>query len=299
MSTLIIFDGNAVAHRAFHALPPLTTPNGESINAVYGMISVLLKIIADFSPTHIAFAFDTPEPTFRKKELPEYQANRPDMDLGLSSQFEKMYRTLDALQIPYFKVPGFEADDVIGTLAKNATEAGLETVIVTGDRDLFQLVNDKVKIFMPTKGVSEGKLYGAAEVVERMGVSPSQIVDLKALTGDASDNYKGVPGFGPKTALKLLDQYSNLESIYDHLTDLPEKMAAKLTEHRDSALLSQKLAQIVTDVSLDYSFDTMKKWSLGGDEVVTLFGQFGFNTLTKRTIDLAKKLESDKQGALF
>jgi DNA polymerase-1 len=175
---LVIVDGNAILHRAFHALPPLTNRKGEPINAVYGLVSMLLKVITDLKPTHIAVAFDEKAPTFRQKELPTYQAQRPPMAKELGSQFVKARDFLKAADIPVFSKPGFEADDVIGTIATKAKE---DVVIVTGDRDQLQLVDDKkpIKLYMPIAGLINAKLFGEAETTERMGVPPTQILTLK------------------------------------------------------------------------------------------------------------------------
>jgi DNA polymerase I len=295
---LVIVDGNAILHRAFHALPPLTTKNGEPINAVYGLVSMLLRVITDIKPNAIAVAFDEKEPTFRQKELPSYQAQRPPMANELSSQFAKAKDFLRATGIPIYSKPGYEADDVIGTIATKAKE---DVVIVTGDRDQLQLIDDKkyIKLYMPVAGLVNAKLFGEAETVERMGVPPTQIADLKALTGDPSDNYFGVPGIGPKTAITLLSKYSSVKGIYDHLDEVSEKVREKLEKGKASADQSFMLATIVRDVPLDLDFEAMDKWSIDGPKVLKLFEEFGFKTLTKRIQDVGKKIEEEKQGALF
>src|SRR5581483_3848194 len=188
MKKLVLIDGNAILHRAFHALPSsLTTKNGEPINATYGFVSMLLRIVVDLKPTHIAVAFDTPVETFRKAQYVGYQAQRPRMESELSSQFDKTYKALEAMNIPIYKVERYEADDVIGTIAKQCRDKIDEVVVVTGDRDILQLVDDKkVFVYMPVKGLTNAKLYDEKAVIERMGLKPSQIVDLKALMGDSS-----------------------------------------------------------------------------------------------------------------
>ncbi|MEK7543757.1 MAG: 5'-3' exonuclease H3TH domain-containing protein [Patescibacteria group bacterium] len=240
---LVLIDGNAILHRAYHALPPLTTPDGTVVNAVYGFVSILIKIFNDLKPTHMAVAFDRAAPTFRKKLYKEYQASRPKMEDALVGQISIVHDVVAAFGIPNFELDGYEADDVIGTLVKRVYDERVmqkphdehmmeksradhvsrssahqspEVIIVTGDKDILQLVDDKrgVKVFMPTKGLSEGKLYGEAEVVERLGVTPSQIPELKALMGDSSDNYPGVAGIGPKTAVDLITRYENIDTIY-------------------------------------------------------------------------------------
>lgn len=199
MSKLVIIDGNAILHRAYHALPStLTTRRGEPINAVYGFVSMLLRIIQDLKPTHIVVAFDRKEPTFRHEEFKDYQSHRPEMDKELSTQFEKARDVNKAIGIPIFDKAGFEADDVIGTIAKQAKVD--EVIIVTGDRDILQLVTKKTKVYLPVRGLKDARMMGEKEVKEMLGVKPSQVDDYKALVGDPSDNYKGVPGIGPKNS---------------------------------------------------------------------------------------------------
>lgn len=340
MSKLVIIDGNAIMHRAYHAMPPLTTPKGEPINAVYGLVSMLLKVVQDIKPTHIAVTFDRKEQTFRQKELPTYQAQRPPMEDALSSQFAKAQAFLTAANIPVYSKAGYEADDVIGTIATRAaqfsvlgfqlsensksvaslseadkqkteepisenrklkTDNRFEVVIVTGDRDQLQLVDDKlnIKLYMPVAGLINAKLYGEAETKERMGVPPTQIVDLKALTGDASDNYFGVAGIGPKTAINLLSRFGTLQSIYEHIKEVPEKVGEKLEKGKKSADQSYMLATIVRDVPVEINFDEMGKWNIAGPKVLNLFEDFGFKTLTKRIQDVSRKMEKEKQGSLF
>src|SRR5512146_3062495 len=201
MTKLIVIDGNAILHRAFHAMPPFTTKRGEPIGAVHGFVSMLLKAIADLKPTDIVVTFDEKEKTFRHEALPTYQAQRPPMDKDLSSQFVKTRDFLEAAGIPVYSKPGYAAEDVIGTIATKSGGHGVdEVVILTGDRDQLQLVDDKknIKLYMPIAGIANAKLFGEAETKERMGVPASLIDDYKALVGDPSDNYSGVPGIGPK-----------------------------------------------------------------------------------------------------
>lgn len=297
MSKLVLFDGNAIMHRAFHALPPLTTPVGEPINAVYGLISMLLRVIQDLQPTHIAFAFDRPEPTFRKEMFVEYQSHRPEMDDELSSQFEKAYAVIKAFGIPLYSKAGYEADDVIGTIAKRCNTD--EVVVVTGDRDMLQLVDTKTKLYMPGKGLLSSTLYGEKEAEEKMGVKPQLVVDLKGLIGDASDNYKGVPGIGPKTALKLLNQFGSFEGIYKNLDKIPENVRQKLELHRQSAEMSFDLARIRVDVDIDFNLEESSKWMVDSTEVRRVFETFGFKTLTKRIKAVNEELQKQNQPSLL
>src|SRR3989304_1840840 len=241
MSKLVLIDGNAILHRAFHALPPLTTRSGEPINAVYGLVSMLLRVIQELKPTHIVVCFDVKEPTFRHKALATYQAQRPRMADELSGQFEKAKKFLEAAGIPVYSKPGYEADDVIGTLASLYKD---DVVIVTGDRDILQLVDGRVKVYMPIAGLATAKLLGEGEVVEKMGIPPFQIDDYKALVGDPSDNYPGVPGIGPKTAIALLEEFGTLDNIYKSIDKISPRTADKLKKGREEAKLSKKLATI-------------------------------------------------------
>lgn len=316
MSKLVLIDGNAILHRAYHALPPLTTKKGEPINAVYGLVSMLLKVIQDLKPTHIAIAFDRKEPTFRHEEFPAYQAQRPAMEDNLSSQFEKAKDTIGSFGIPIYEKAGYEADDVIGTLALKATShtgnhgnskkstqenTGKvdDVVIVTGDRDILQLVTDKVKVYMPIRGLKDTQLMGEEEVVEKMGVKPSQIDDFKALVGDPSDNYPGVAGIGPKTAVKLLNEYDNLDNIYKHLNEIPAQTKAKLEKGKKDANISKRLATIITDVPIIFDIELMAKWDIDNQNVLDLFSSFGFKTLTERVKKVGKELDEEKQMKLI
>ncbi len=310
MSKLILIDGNAILHRAYHALPPtLTTRRGEPINAVYGFVSMFLKLVQDLRPTHVAVCFDRKEPTFRHKEFKEYQAHRPEKDKELLTQFEKAKDTVTAFRIPIYDKAGYEADDVIGTLAAQAVQSKRvkeqeskrieEVVIVTGDRDILQLVTDKVKVYLPIRGLSDAKLMGKKEVVEMLGVKPNQIDDYKALVGDPSDNYKGVPGIGPKTAISLLSKYKDVATVYKNISKLDESIAKKLKEGKDSAKTSQKLAIIVTNVPVKLNLAKAKKWKVDSTQVLALFSEYGFRTLTKRVKDVGAQIASEDQGKLF
>src|SRR3989337_2806105 len=308
MSKLILIDGNAILHRAYHALPPLTTKKGEPINAVYGLVSMLLRVIQDMKPTHIAVCFDTPEPTFRHKEFPEYQAQRPKTADELSSQFEKAKRVIEAFGIPIFEKAGYEADDVLGTLALQVSEKSNvksqmskvdDVVIVTGDRDILQLVNDYTKVYLMGRGMTEGKLYAEKDVVEKMGIEPAAVADYKALVGDPADNYRGVSGIGPKTAIALLQKYKNLDEIYTHLNEVTPKIREKLRGAKEAAHLSLKLARIVKDVGVSLDLENCGRWDVDSQRVLDLFTEFGFRTLTERVKKVGQGLDKEKQMALL
>jgi len=300
---LVVFDGNAIMHRAFHAIPPLTTKNGEPINAIYGLVSMLINVIDTLKPTHVIVCFDEKAKTFRQKLLPTYQSQRPQTANELSSQFGKARDFLKASKIPVYSVPGFEADDVIGTLSSKATEKSDfdEVIVVTGDRDMLQLVDDikHIMLYMPIGGLSNGKIFGEKETIERLGVAPNKIIDYKALVGDASDNYFGVVGIGPKTAINLLSEFKKFDEIYNNLDKIPAKLKEKLEKGKESAKLSYKLATIVKDVPLRLNFEDSSKWDLAADDVLELFSKFGFRTLSDRIKKLGEKIKSEKQGSLF
>lgn len=292
MMRLVLIDGNAILHRAYHALPPLTSSDGSPVGAVYGFISMLIKIFNDFAPTHMAVAFDRAAPTFRKELFKEYQAKRPKMEDALVFQVDKVHNVVTAFGIPIYELDGFEADDIIGTIAKQVKD---QVIIITGDRDILQLVDDeKVYVFMPTKGLSEGKLYGEKEVVERMGVTPTQIPHFKALAGDQSDNYPGVPGIGPKTAAKLLEEHQTLEKIIK---------AKKLSSDEEkSARMSLELATIRTDAPISFDLEKSRIPTLDTPSSRQVLEELHFPSLLKRlggTKETEKKENKSTQQQLF
>lgn len=306
MNRLVLVDGNAILHRAYHALPPLTAPDGTLVNAVYGFISMLLKLVRDLAPTHLAVAFDRPKPTFRKELFKGYQAKRPKMDEELVGQIEKVHQVIGAFGIPMYEQDGFEADDIVGTLCRQvlnpkslpSRQAGKilnkskidQVIIVTGDRDMLQLVVDEnVFVYMPTKGLSEAKLYGEKEVKERLGVAPKQVVDYKALAGDSADNYSGVAGIGPKTAEELLKTFGSVKNLYAALEgkkktiqELSQTQIDRLLAGKDDALLSRKLATIKTDVPLGADIDNTKLDDLNTPQAREELTKLGFLSLLKR-----------------
>ena len=334
MNKLVLIDGHAILHRAFYALPSLTSKKGEPINAVYGFVSMLLRVIQDLKPTHIAVAFDRPEPTFRHKSFKAYQAQRPVMDEKLASQVEKAKEVLLAMGICVYEKAGYEADDIIGTLARQAArkkfylgkqkkdegkerkkpKVGLQTsnlnrqssgieevVIVTGDRDILQLVDDKkkIRVYLPIKGLTEAKLMDSAEVIDRLGVKPKQIPDYKALVGDQSDNYLGVKGIGPKTAVSLLSKFKSKKEIYRNLNKIEKKTREILEKGKEEADISYHLAKILTNISLDIDFNNLKNWSVYNPKVEEVFSGFGFKTLKERAKKVEEKRVGESQARLF
>lgn len=298
MEKLVIIDGFAILHRAYHALPILTTKRGSPINAVYGLTSMILRVITDIKPTHIAVCYDRPEETFRKKAFKEYHANRPKADKGFISQIEKAQTVLETMNIPVYSCAGYEGDDVIGTIAKKV-EGKMKVVIVTGDRDLLQLVDETTQVFMPVSGMSQGKMMGIKETKEKMGVDPILIPDYKALVGDPSDNYFGVTGIGPKTAIDLIKKYGGVTNIYKNIKDVSPKVAEKLIKGKKSALLSHKLATIVTKVPCRINIKDCSKWDVDNDKVLELFKGYGFKTLTERVKKIGQQIDKEKQMKLI
>lgn len=296
MERLILIDGHAILHRAYHALPPLTNSQGELVNAVFGFLSMLLKTVYDLKPTHLAVVFDRPTPTFRQKLYVDYQAKRPKMDDNLAVQIGKVHEVLVALGIPIFEIDGYEADDVIGTIAE-AASSRMDVYIVTGDRDLLQLVNERIKAYMPVKGLSEAKLYGEKEVEEKFGVSPSQVVDYKALVGDSSDNYSGVPGIGPKTASNLLHTYRSLSDLYNNLDKISnETVKKRLSENAEKAELSRKLATIERKVPIEFNILKCTVPDLSAPAAISVLQQFEFKSLAARlTPDNSKHVTNNKR----
>ncbi len=281
---LFLFDGNALVHRAFHALPPLTQPRtGELVNAVYGFASTLLKVLADFKPTHWAVAFDRPTPTFRHEMFEEYKAQRPPTPEELKSQIKRVHQLVQAFHIPIFEIDGFEADDVLATLSKQADEQGIETIIVTGDNDMLQAILPRVKALVPRRTFTDTVLYDEQAVEQKYGLKPGQLPDLKALVGDVSDNIPGVPGVGEKTATRLLQQYGSLKGIYNHLAEItPTKLQETLREYRDQVFQSKKLATVVRDVPVKLDLKGCQVSHYDRGEVVRLFQELEFINLLPR-----------------
>ena len=260
MNTLLIVDGNGLMHRAYHALPPFKTVKGIPTQVVYGFFSILYKSIADFQPTHVLICFDTPAPTFRNELHKEYQSQRPKIADDFIQQIPMVKMSLDAGKIVHLELDGYEGDDVIGTAAKKAEKEGFSVLILTGDKDIMQLVNAHISTVTPDIGFSKTKVYTEAAVMEKMGVPPNKIIDYKALAGDPSDNYKGADGIGPKTAQRLLNEYGNLEGILNNVERLPEgKIKASIKDSIEDIRMGKKLATIVTNIPLEMDLN-LTKW---------------------------------------
>ena len=302
MTRLVLIDGHAILHRAYHALPPLISRTGQPTGAVYGFLTMLFRIIQDLKPTYLAAAFDLPTPTFRHEAYIAYQAQRPPTEQALKDQIELVKEVLVSAGTPIYACPGFEADDVIGTLARQAVLSRSSTlidevIIVTGDRDIMQLVNHKVKVYAPIRGLSESKMFGKVEVEEYMGVKPSQIVDYKALVGDQSDNYPGVAGIGPKTAVELIKSHDNLDGVYRAIgvKGFSENITKKLEDGKAAAKLSQNLARIRVDAPVRLDLKRSATLDLSKNEkFLQKLDQLGFKSLIKRLTGEEKKRINSK-----
>jgi len=302
MSKLVIIDGHAIMHRAYHAIPNLKDKMGNPTNAVYGLISMLLRITQDLGPTHLVVCFDRPEETFRKKEFKNYQAHRPEVESSLASQFDVAKEVLGSMNVVIFEKAGYEADDLIGTIARKARGRLDGIIIVTGDRDILQLVSDRdnITLYMPVGGgIANAKVFGEKETFERMGVAPSQIVDYKALVGDPSDNYPGVHGIGPKTAESLLSKYKTKDGVYKNLDNINEKIRKVLKDGMNDADISYKLAKIDCNVPIKVDFTDLAKWDLYNSSSEEAFDNLGFKSLKERVKKVARMKMAESQGKLF
>ncbi len=281
---LLLMDGNALVHRAFHALPPLTVSRtGEVVNAVYGFASTLLKILAEFKPNYWAIAFDRPGPTFRHKMYEAYKAQREKTPDELISQIALVHHLVGVFNIPVFEVDGYEADDILGTLSNKAVEQGVETIIATGDNDVLQLLLSGIRAFMPRRSFNDTFLYDSEAVKEKYGVAPEQVVDFKALTGDASDNIPGIPGIGKKTAARLIQSYGNLEEIYAHINEItPGKLQKALLEDKPNAFRNKKLVTIVKEVPIELKLEDCQVANFNREKAVEIFRELEFTRLLSR-----------------
>lgn len=289
---LVLIDGNAILHRAYHAYPPLTTSKGELINAVYGFTSILLTVLKQIKPKYVAVTFDKKAPTFRHIEYKAYKAHRPKMDEELVGQINRVHEVVRTLNMPIFEIDGFEADDVIGSLAKQSHN--IETIIVTGDYDTLQLVNKNVRVMMPPRGKKPAAIFNKEAVIKKYGFTPKYIVDFKALVGDASDGIPGVTGIGPKTATDLINQFGTIENIYRKLGITLDKKKAtrkspiktsvlqKLFDGAELAKLSKRLATIVTDVPIKLNLEKCRLLDYDRKKAIGLFEELEFRTLINR-----------------
>jgi len=259
MPTLLLIDGNAIMHRAYHALPPFKSADGTPTNVVYGYLSMLNKVITDFKPDYLISCFDTPRPTFRNKLFKKYQIQRPKIEDEFIVQIPLVKEALDAAGIERLEKDGFEADDLIGTITRIFETNKFRIIIFTGDKDIFQLITDNVFVAAPQLGLANIKIFNSSEVEKKLDVSPNQIIEYKALAGDPSDNYPGASGIGPKTASKLIHQLGTVDNIYKNLDKInSEKIKTILEKEKENVYLSKKLAMILTDVDINLDIEKLK-----------------------------------------
>lgn len=309
-SRFVIFDGHGLIYRAYHAFPPLSTKEGVLVNAVYGFSRILLTALNDLRPEYVAVAFDRKEKTKRAEEYAEYKAHRPSMPDDLKPQVSLVKEVVETLNIPLFELAGYEADDLIGTVtAQLSRESEIQSVIVTGDKDMFQLVNESVHVWMPARskhGIEETE-YDSAGVATKMGVRPDQIVDLKALMGDSSDNIPGIKGVGAKTAQSLIQHFGSLDAIFERVSALQDSgepdpvikgaLLQKLLTGKDDAYLSQSLARIDTSAPLEFMLEPCKVSSYDKEKVSQIFEELEFRSLI--TLLPKDEFELGIQDALF
>ncbi|MFH0979486.1 MAG: 5'-3' exonuclease H3TH domain-containing protein [Candidatus Roizmanbacteria bacterium] len=289
MNTLLLIDGNAIMHRAYHALPPFKSADGTPTNVVYGYLSMLNKVVTDFKPDYLISCFDTPKPTFRNKVFKEYQIQRPKIENEFIVQIPLVKQALDAAGIERLEKDGFEADDLIGTITKIFEMNKFRVVILTGDKDIFQLITKNVFVAAPQLGLANIKIFDKSEVEKKLDVSPNQIVEYKALAGDPSDNYPGASGIGPKTASKLIHQFGTVDNIYKNLEKVEsEKIKELLKKEKDSVFVSKKLATILTDVKIDLDIEKLK-FSGFNKKLKDFLEKYQMISLVKRIFNENKK----------
>jgi DNA polymerase-1 len=288
---LLLLDGHALMHRAFHALPPLSvTKTGEPTGAVYGFASMVLKVLNDFKPSHWAIAFDSAAPTFRHLEFEPYKAQRPKAPDELVSQFSRVRELVQAFNIPVYEVAGYEADDILGTLCRQASEQDTDAIIVTGDIDTLQLVSPHVRVLTPRPGrpFSDTVLYDKDAVRQRYDLAPEQMVDFKALKGDPSDNIPGVPGIGEKTAVKLINQFGSVDGIYQQIEEVePPRIREALKANEQQARQSKRLATIVSDIDITLDLAKCHVSDYDREKVTKLFRELEFSSLLPKLPETA------------
>lgn len=283
MERLLILDGNSLMNRAFYGLPPLTTPEGLYTNAIYGFTNMLYKMKEELKPDYIVTTFDKKAPTFRHIEYKDYKAGRKKMPPELAEQFPIVKELLEKMAIDIFEIEGFEADDLIGTLAVLAESKGIEVFVITGDKDALQLASENIKVVITKKGFTEKEIYTGQRMIDDFGVTSTQFIDVKGLMGDASDNIPGVPGIGEKTAFKLIKEYGSIENLLENLDSLKGKIKENLTNYSEDAIFSKKLATIMTNVPVDIDLESIKSSNNYDVEGIRqLFHKLQFNSLLEK-----------------
>jgi len=303
MDKLVLIDGNSIINRAFYAIPPLTNSNGLHTNAVLGFTTMLLRVLEEEKPSHVLVAFDAGKITFRHEGYAEYKGGRQKTPSELSEQFPLLKELLQAFSISQFELAGYEADDIIGTMSRLAEEQGKSAIVVSGDKDMLQLASDRVSVWITRKGVSEVERYNPAEIGEKYGLTPGQIIDLKGLMGDASDNIPGVPGVGEKTALKLLHDYGTVENVLENIEELKGKLRDNIESHMDDARMSKKLATIYREVPLAHSLEDVAWKGYDSSVLAAAMRKLEFKTIAERLnlggADEALQAESEQTASLY
>ncbi|MDR3225794.1 MAG: hypothetical protein LBT52_05835, partial [Clostridiales Family XIII bacterium] len=296
---IIIIDGNSLINRAYYAIQrPMITKEGVYTQGIYGFITMLQKILSEYEPAYITVAWDRKAPTFRHEEYAEYKAGRRKMPLELAMELPYMKEVLTAMNIEMLEIDGFEADDIIGTVAKRGEAAGLEPFIITGDRDELQLASDKTKVLITKKGISEFELYDADAMMEKYGFTPTQFIDYKGLMGDSSDNIPGLPGVGEKTASKLILEYGSVENLIENADRIEAaRLREKVQDNAQLAIMSKRLATIVTDVPIEVDFDRMRLAEPDLAKLVPLYQKLEFNSFLKKLDTSAFSASASLQGA--
>ena len=300
---LLILDSNAIIHRAYHALPPLTNKRGEQTGAVYGFLLAFFKALNDFSPNYLAACFDFPAPSFRKEVSKDYKANRMKADPELYAQIPFVKKILSAFGVRVFEKQGFEADDLIGTIA-HASSFGpgsrVKSIILSGDHDVLQLVNSDISASLLKQGIKDTALFDSKAVMEKYGIEPAQLVDYKALRGDPTDNISGVKGIGPKTAAELLQKFQSLDQAYQEIEEGSErakgislKTREMLLSQKDKCLTSRILARIVIDAPIGFELEDCQWQELDKEKIAKILEDFEFFSLAKR-VRGADKIEKPK-----
>ena len=299
MQKLILVDGSGLIYRGFYAIPPfLKSPSGQLTNAVFGFANILLSLISVHKPDYIAVAFDKKGPTFRHKAFAEYKATRVKAPQELYDQIPLVKKVVETFGMPLFEKEGFEADDILATIVEQtAAQSDIETLIATGDFDMFQVAGPHVSILYPGKGFKDAQILREEDIEKKYGLLPLQIPDYKGLAGDSSDNIPGVHGRGDVGATNLLQKYKTLDGIYEHIDEIQGALKKKLEDGKRDAFMSRDLAVLVRNVPTDFSLEDCRVKKFGVDSLHALFGELGFKSLQKRLDDLYGT--ETAQGTLF
>jgi len=297
---LVLVDGQGLLYRSFYALPQLTTSYGQIVNAVYGFTMILMKILDEEKPDYILIAFDTPKPTFRHKEYEEYKAHRKKMPDELICQIPLIKKIIENYRISTCSIEGYEADDILGTITKEAEKRNIFTLIITGDRDAFQLISPFTNVMTPVKGITEVKIYDEEIIKSKYGFSPNKIIEILALKGDSSDNIPGVPGIGEKTAISLIKEYGNIENLMENVDKISNRsLRDRIVEYKDQMQMSKKLATILTDIPIEKDLDAFKIKVPDYEELWKIYDKLEFKNLLKKIAPKIHKKNTEVQYRLI